>query len=174
MAAIADPIERMNLDAQAAIDALSQPDVASVRTSADDFFRRLLILSIGSYCEKRVVLMLERFCDKASASSVELCTFVKTKALTRQYHTWFQWDASNANSFSKLFGPRFHKSLAAAMEADRDIENGARCFLQLGAIRNKIAHEGLEYEFSLSREDVMRDYRAAIRFIAAVEELLGV
>lgn len=174
MSDLAEPIERMNREAQAAIDALGDPGVASVRTAADDIFRRALVLAIGSYCEKRIVTAIERFCEKSSSANVELCTFVKKKALTRQYHTLFSWDQANANTFLQLFGARFQASFLASMKGDAAIEDGVRCFLQLGVLRNKLAHEGLDFQLQLTRDDVMRDFRVALQFVEAIERALGI
>lgn len=169
-----DPIERMNGEAQATVDALAGPEVASLRTSAEDIFRRAIVLAIGSYCEKRITGAIERFAAKRSSSNEELCAFVKNKAINRQYHTFFSWDANNANTFLKMFGTTFQSAFDKSMRSDQAVEEGIRCFLHLGALRNKLAHESFaEFAFDLTRSDVMRDYRKAMQFIAAVELALN-
>lgn len=98
---------------------------------------------------------------------------MKNKALFRQYHTLFSWDAGNVNSFLKLFGQPFQVAFSAKVKVDTNLSEGVRCFLQLGALRNKLAHESFaEFPFDLTRSDVMRDYKQSLYFLSEIESAL--
>jgi hypothetical protein len=174
MAENLDPIERLNANAEAIVTALTKAQEASLGSAADDILRRAMVLAIGSYFENRIVEAIGAFCSKRSSSDVELCEFVKNKALVRQYHTLFDWKTPNANKFFALFGVAFKTAMEQKSKADPALAAGIRQFMQLGALRNEIAHGNFaEVKFELSRSDILRDYKGAMQFVAAIETALG-
>jgi hypothetical protein len=48
-----------------------------------------------------------KFVRERASGSILLENFVRNKAISRQYHTWFRWEDNNANYFFGLFGTDF-------------------------------------------------------------------
>jgi RiboL-PSP-HEPN len=91
---------------------------------------------------------------------------VKNKALARQYHTFFNWDARNANSFFGLFGGDFKDFMTAKVEDDSTLEAGIKAFLQLGDSRNELVHENFAtFALDKTAEEIYELYKKALRFV---------
>ena len=69
----------------------------SLKSYADDEFRKVLVLSIASYFEHQIVDALSRLAESANSEQVE--NLIKSKAIARQYHTYVDWESRNANRF---------------------------------------------------------------------------
>jgi len=100
--------------------------------------------------------------------------FVRNKAIARQYHTLFQWNAKNANSFFGLFGDDFKVRMKQRVAADTDLDEAIRAFLELGEQRNRLVHQDYA-TFSLEKtsEEIFELYRTASRFVEELPELFG-
>ncbi len=48
-------------------------------------------------------------------------SLVKNKAVSRQYHTWFDWNANNANAFFNMFGDGFRSHMVEIVKVDANI-----------------------------------------------------
>jgi hypothetical protein len=95
-----------------------------------------------------------------------VASFVKNKAIARQYHTWFQWDATNANQFFGLFGPDFRTDMIEWARNSDHLRTAIEAFMELGAERNKLVHQDYA-SFSLDKtlEEIYALYKAALRFV---------
>src|SRR5215213_9653329 len=97
-------VDRLYEEASAVIELLRKNSEFSLQVAASDHFRKALLLAAASYFEDHVsnsVLELVRSHAKGSAL-VE--SFVRNRAIERQYSKLFAWDAKNANYFFGLFG----------------------------------------------------------------------
>src|SRR5689334_2051598 len=99
-------IDRMYTEAKDAIAILHQQNALSLEIAASDNLRKALLIAAASYFEHRVSTDVVAFVRENSSGSL-IENFVRNKAVARQYHTWFAWDAKNANSFFGLFGDLF-------------------------------------------------------------------
>src|SRR5690242_14235303 len=89
------------------VEFLERSGEVSLLTDAEDSFRRILVLSVSSYFEHRIRETVLEFVVERTNSDDSILSLVKTKAIERQYHTFFQWDGKNANSFFSMFGEHF-------------------------------------------------------------------
>lgn len=76
----------------------------SLRNTLESNFKKTLLLSAASFFEAALTQHVAEFCAAISRNNLMLCHLVRSKAIERQYHTWFDWNASNANRFFSLFG----------------------------------------------------------------------
>lgn len=142
----------------------------SLKSYADDEFRKVLVLSIASYFEHQIVDALYRLAESANSEQVE--NLIRTKAIERQYHTYFDWNSRNANKFLSLFGGNFRKDVSTEIREDRSLEEGCESFLVLGRTRNRLVHKNFA-EFSLEEyalEDIVELYGKALNFVAYLSE----
>ena len=105
-----------------------------------EHYRKILLLSCASYYETRIVEIINKFVE-AKAADNRISAFVSNKAISRQYHTYFNWDqTSNINSFLGLFGADFKDQISAEIKADKALQEQVKAFLSIGSERNKMVH----------------------------------
>ena len=84
----------------------------------------------------------------------------------RQYHTYFDWDEKNANKFFSLFGSDFKDKISKKVEADEELTNSIIAFLELGSIRNKLAHLNFaNYPLDKTADEIYNLYKNAKTFV---------
>ena len=145
----------------------------SLLALADDSFRKLLLMSAASYFEAGLSNHVATFALEASNSSSLIAEIIRKKAISRQYHTWFNWDANNANVFYGLFGADFVNFMRARHIAEPWLNDAVSSFLELGRSRNLLVHENFA-SFSLEKtaSEIFALYVSANRFVEAIPGLL--
>lgn len=140
----------------------------------EDTYKKLLILACGSFFEDHLVTHL---CDFARrAADPRVAELVRNKALSRQYHTLFDWDgARNVNRFLGLFGEDHKRKVGAKIAADRELDSAMQAFLLVGAERNRLAHGNLAVlSPDLTVEEIKSKYRDAWTFLQYLCQELSV
>src|SRR5947209_6743702 len=129
------PVDRVYREARDVLDALKSTGDLSLQNTAHDHFRKALLLSAASYFESRMGGDLVRFVRERAAGSTLLENFVTNKAVSRQFHTWFRWDETNANHFFGLFGADFRTTMVGKVKASEGLRASIRAFLEVGGER---------------------------------------
>lgn len=94
---------------------------------------------------------------------------VKTKAITRQYHSWFDWETSNANKFFAMFGQAFKDHMVARLSVDGALGEGVKAFMELGRERNLLVHSDYaSYLINKTPEEIYALYQRASIFVDSV------
>jgi hypothetical protein len=153
-------------EAIAVLTALRElPDV-SLQVTAGNHFRKALLLASASYFERRVCDSVLDFTRQRAVGSTLVPNFLRNKAISRQYHSWFSWDASNANAFFALFGDEFKTMMIGRVKASDDLQSSVRAFLELGNERNRLVHQDYA-TFSLEKtmDEVYALYKKASLFV---------
>jgi hypothetical protein len=146
----------------------------SLRSTVDATFKKTLALSAASYFEDEIRTILTRFVDKKSNSNRLLNSFVRNKAIARQYHTFFDWRGNKANTFFSLFGDEFKKSAIDDIKADTEIAEAIKDFLDLGNTRNELAHLNFAIiDLDKTAEEVYNQFQRARKFIAFIDKKLN-
>jgi len=134
-------------------------------------FSKILVLSIGSYFEYTLCELVIELARKGSCKQV--CHLVRNKAVTRQYHTYFDWEKENANKFFSLFGDDFKRTCLTEIGKDKDLEEAIKAFMKLGSERNKLIHMNLAaYVLDNTLEDYYDLYKKSLKFIDFVRSKL--
>lgn len=156
------------------LDFLDQSKEISLRSTVDFTFKKTLALSAASYFEDEIRTILMKFVDDKSNSNTLLNSFVRNKAIARQYHTFFDWRGKNANTFFSLFGDEFKQSAIEDIKADVDLEKAIKAFLDLGNTRNELAHLNFaNIELDKTAEEVYLQFQQARKFITFVDAKLN-
>ena len=136
-------------------------------------YAKALVIAAASELEYELTEILLEFVDEATSSNKHVVKFVELKALKRQYHTLFDWQARTANAFFSLFGADFRHYADSQVKEDSWLQEGIESFLELGLLRNELVHVNFA-AFSLSKtvEEVFALYLSADRFREALPELL--
>ena len=99
-------------------------------TSVENDFRKNLLISSVSFIESELQNILITFVE-SNSNHQAIINFLKKKAIKRQYHTYFNWDGKNINSFLGLFGEDFKDDFAIYIKEDEQEEN-IKSFIELG------------------------------------------
>lgn len=159
-----------------ALVALLQSAEPSLLNTAEDTFRKVLLLSAASLFERLVTDSIIEFVSEASAGNECVREFVRRKGLARQYHTlfdWENWEKGNANKFFALFGESFKQTMVGRLKTDPELSDSIRTFLELGNDRNRLTHQDLgQFVLEKTTTEIFDKYQSAARFVEALPNLL--
>ena len=159
------PVDRLYEESSSVIKALggAQPSLA---VAAGDNFRKALVLAAASYFEHRVSACILDFVHERANGNGLVVGFVKNKAISRQYHTLFNWDQANANQFFGLFGSAFKQMMDGRVSASEDLRASIRAFFEVGSERNKLLHQDFA-SFSLEKtlDEIYALYQQSLLFV---------
>lgn len=166
------PVDRLYDESVSVIHTLGISEL-SLAVAAGDSFRKALILAAASYFEHRVSSCVLEFVDERANGSGLVVAFVKNKAVSRQYHTWFKWDDTNANQFFGLFGSDFKQKMVDRIKESEELKRSVRAFLEVGNERNKLVHQDFA-SFSLEKtlEEIYELYSLALLFVEGLSTFL--
>jgi RiboL-PSP-HEPN len=145
-------------------------------TEAENNFKKIILLSAASYFEKEISETVIDFASTHTNNNSQLVSFIRQKAVNRQYHTYFDWNtASNANSFFALFGEDFKKKMSQKVKDTKKLDSAIKAFLLLGQERNKVVHQNFaEITIEKTSNEIYQLYQDANIFIETLkEELVG-
>lgn len=166
------PVDRLFSESSLVIQALGQNEPSLV-ISASDNFRKSLLLAAASYFEYRVSSCVAEFVHERSNGAALVVAFVKNKAISRQYHTWFSWTDSNANQFFGLFGPEFKQMMTGRVKSSDELKASVQAFMELGSERNKLIHQDFaSYSMNKTLDEVYALYKQALSFVEGISAQL--
>ena len=166
-------VDRLHLDFAVLLRVLDEAGEVSLRSVADENFRKSLVLAAASYFERRMMEAVLAFVEDATNRNVLVAALVRNKAVSRQYHTWFEWKGNNANSFFGLFGSGFRDFMKARIRGDGDLDDAVRAFLELGRERNRLVHQDFgAVPLEKTTEEIHALYRRALLIVESVPAAL--
>ncbi|ESU32721.1 hypothetical protein G3A_09975 [Bacillus sp. 17376] len=155
------------------LDFLEGQNEVSFRNDMDNKLKKILLLSGASYFEKEITDIVVKYIQEHSAGNDFIVSFVKNKAIQRQYHTYFDWKGKNANQFWGLFGSDF-KTETEKQIKEKELESNVKSFLELGELRNNLVHQNAgTYVIDKTTEEIYGLYRNALPFLSYLRERLS-
>jgi len=144
-----------------------------MRITADDLFRKALLLAAASYFERELVGSVLDYVGERAHGDPLVVAFVERKALARQYHALFEWGGSNANKFFGLFGSEFREFMKMKLESDPDLTISVAAFMELGSERNRLVHEDFgNFTLEKTSEEIYSLYEKGLGFVGEVKNSL--
>ena len=117
--------------------------------------------------------ILTEFAEKASGNCSSLVSFIKNKSISRQFHTYFDWEKSNANKFFGLFGEELRDRIKTDVSSTYNLEKGIKAFLEIGNLRNTMVHEDfVSFYLDKTAEEVFQLYLHSQAFVQYLSEKL--
>ncbi|MCK9402877.1 MAG: HEPN domain-containing protein [Chitinophagaceae bacterium] len=153
-----NPVEQIKFEYDALVEYLTtkQP---SLLNDLNKNFRKVLLLSAGSYFENQITTILINFVREKSNNDSRIISFLEKQAISQKYHTLFSWGerdkpespGKNANTFFKLFGDNFKVQIdidiksqntdTPAQTADKkNLNESIEAFIEIGHLRNILVH----------------------------------
>lgn len=159
-------VDRLYDDNRLLIEYLDKQGESSLRSNADNHFRKILLLSAASYFEANLKESLVHFFEEQLAHKELVIRFLQNKAIERQYHTYFSWGKRNANTFFGLFGDGFKEFMSESVKSDLQLNSAIEAFMELGEIRNHLVHQNFAvYPIEKTSDEIYELYRRAVNFI---------
>ncbi len=157
-------VDRLYSDFELIIRKLDVSEI-SLRNSAEEIFQKSLYVAIGSYFERRIGTIVLELVGESSSHSRLATEFVRKKAVSRQYHSYFDWDKANANSFFGLFGAEFKAYMAEYVNENPEYGDAIRAFMRVGDVRNEVAHNFEYVSIDATADEIYELYRKALLFV---------
>ncbi|MGR5080883.1 HEPN domain-containing protein [Photobacterium swingsii] len=130
-------------------------------------FSKVILLSSASYFENKVIKTILAFLNPNDC--VLTNSFIENKALTRQYHTLFDWNKKNANKFFSYFGNDFKSFMENKVSNDATLKTSISNFMELGDLRNQLAHNDYAmFHLQLTPEEIFDKFQSAQIFINSI------
>lgn len=137
----------------------------SLENNVENHLKKVMLLSCASYYENEIQEIIKSFVKRNSTNEM-VSNFVANKAVSRQYHTYFQWTGGNVNSFLGLFGENFKKEISDTISGNEELKSQMRAFLELGNERNKMVHENfLVYNLEKTFDEIIQLNEKAEKFV---------
>ncbi|MEH2126139.1 HEPN domain-containing protein [Nostoc sp.] len=166
-------VDRLYKEFKTLIEYIEQGNEISLRNTVDENFRKALLLSAASYFEHRITNDILEYMGEISNKNELLVSFVNNKAISRQYHTYFSWKDTNANSFFGLFGDIFSNFIKQEVRNSEQLSSSIKAFLEIGRERNRLVHQDFG-TFSLEKtsDEIYLLYKDALVFVNALPDKL--
>ncbi len=167
-------IDQQYINGNSLVDYLKSQQQLSYYTEAENNFRKNILLSAASYFENEITETVIEFAKVHSGNDDLIISIIKQKAVSRQYHTYFQWDGSkNANSFFSLFGDDFKNIMSKKVKDEPKLEESIKAFYQIGQERNKMVHQNFaEIVIDKTAEEIYMLYQSSMLFLETIKKEL--
>lgn len=133
---------------------------------------KTLIFATASAFESEIVEHVRNFVLAGTRGNSALIGLIESKAISRQYHTWFDWEASNANRFLSLFGADF-KAYAQPSLSNDPMKESVTSFLRVGNLRNQMVHQNYAtFNLDKTLDEARQTCLEAELFVAGLPALL--
>lgn len=140
----------------------------SLKATFDSLFAKSLLIAVTSFFEGRIQGDIIAFVREASQSPL-VSGLIQSKAISRQYHTYFNWETANANAFFALFGSDFREFMQTEVKQNSELDSAVKAFLDLGRDRNNVVHVDFATNAAAKTADEVYDaYQTALQFVDAL------
>lgn len=138
----------------------------SLATIVEASARKGMLLAAASEFEHLLCQLVREFVSKASNSDPRIVSMVEIKAISRQYHAWFDWKTPSAGIFFSLFGEEFSSSMKQRRKVDEEFSDALKAFLEIGQLRNHLVHNNYAaFYIEKTLDEMFATYESAARFI---------
>src|SRR5689334_4001018 len=134
-------VDKLYGEYSAIVRMMDQYNAVSFRNTLNENFRKTLLLCAASHFEYRVTTDVVSFCAEVAGNNTMIPTLVRNKAVSRQFHTWFDWKMNNANAFFNMFGEDFKAHMVDIVKQDENMATSISNFMEIGRERNRLVHQ---------------------------------
>ncbi|MBE6859303.1 MAG: hypothetical protein E7498_07720 [Ruminococcus sp.] len=166
------PIQKFVEDYKELSNFLTSQAKISESIEVNNHYRKILLLSCASFYENQITSIIQEFVKKHSTDD-RVFDFMNNKAIQRQYHTFFNWNEKNINSFLGLFGADFKQKIANEIKSNEELQSQVKAFLEIGNERNKMVHGNfLEYKLEKTIDEIFSLHIEASKLIEYIRSVL--
>ncbi len=159
-------VDSLHRDFRALLAFLDEKKEVSLRSVADDNLRKTLLIAAASSFERCLTEIVIDYAKEATSEDHVLVWLVKRKAVSGQYHRWFEWDRKNVNGFFSLFGKTFRKYAETTVKNDEELQSSIHAFLEIGRLRNQLVHQDFgSFTLEKTSQEIYDLYTSAEKFV---------
>jgi hypothetical protein len=121
-------------------DGLAASNELTFASTASAALTKNLLLAAASRLE---VVFSESICSLFSSEDPAARikqNFVRNRALSRRFHTFFDWEKNNIGQVFSAFGPEFKTYAQELTRDDEEFTTSYQSFLQICSLRNELVH----------------------------------
>ena len=162
----------LKADHDALLDLLlrSEPSLAVVMEGS---LAKVLLIAAASEVESELQHLLIVYYEELVHPNTIAVEFVRNKAISHQYYSYFDWSVPNANKFFGLFGPEFRTAMKALVRENSRLDQAIRNFLELGSLRNQLVHQNYAtVTLPKTADEIFALYEGACHFLSELPGLL--
>lgn len=162
-------VDTIYIDFRDSVSVLAAAGEFSLKIMLESNLRKTLLLSAASYFEYTLSREVEAFANEVASGNNLITSLIKSKAITRQYHNWFDWKSNNANQFFSLFGEDFKGHMRRRITESDSLEIAIRDFMEIGRERNQLVHSDYgSFLINKTPEEIYALYLSANKFVDIV------
>lgn len=162
------PVDVFYMANRAIGDYLLRTGEISLKATFDAVFSKGLLIAAASHFEECIQRDIKTLAAAFSTSPL-LVGLIQSKAIERQYHTYFDWNTLNANRFFGIFGSGFSEFMKEEVKQNTELNDAIRAFMDLGRQRNNLVHADFaDAPLEKTPDEVYAAYQLGMRFIEAL------
>jgi hypothetical protein len=166
-------VTRLTDDHGALMEYLRTQGEISFLSTMESSVPKVVLLAAASDLEYQLQEVILTYYSNKTGSSDFAVSFVRNKAVARQYHTYFDWENRSANKFFALFGQAFKLKVKNLIGSDEVLAQAVKDFCELGDLRNQLVHGNYaSFVMEKTTSEVHALYRSAVYFISLLPALL--
>lgn len=166
-----DPVIRLVEGQKEACAFLRGQGQESYAIAVERELAKLFVLSAASFFEARIVEHITHLTE--SLQDERVTTFVRIRAIKRQYHTYFDWGNRRLGPFQTMFGDKVFDDLKK-LRGRPEFDAGQDAFLEIGQARNMLVHGNFASQsLSGTVDEWIEKYKSALAFLDFVGSLLS-
>lgn len=142
-------------------------------TSIEELNQKTLLLAAASEFEHNLSSAVRRYVNDRCGGNEGLVSILEAKAISRQFHTWFDFKSLSENPFYAMFGKNFSDHMKAIKKAEEPFAESAKSFLEVCHLRNQLVHSNyVTFPLEKTAEEILGSYNSGCKFITRVSEEL--
>jgi len=169
-----NPVERIYGLFEEITQFLQKQNQPSFLITTQEFFRKSLLVTAASYLESCLCDEIIKFAQEKTDDNTFIVNFIEKKAISRQYHTYFNWkqiSPNSVNGFLGLFGDSYLQKVKAKIKGSVELSNAAKSFIELGSERNNLVHRNFgNYPLQKTAQEIYDMYLEAVKFVYLIPQ----
>lgn len=156
------------------ISKLNEAGEITLSVSVEESARKGILLAAASEFEHQLCGIVRDFAARCSNNDPMIASLVEKKAISRQYHTWFDWNKKSANTFYSMFGEAYLDTMKEKRRQDDEFAGALSSFLELGQLRNLLVHNNYAaFYIEKTLGELYTEYGKARHFVSSIRESLS-
>ncbi|WP_143022455.1 HEPN domain-containing protein [Nonomuraea maritima] len=167
------PVQRMYHDNKYILEHLRNERQFSFHASLQTTLPKVLLLAAASEFEEGVSETIRDYIREHATDDNKILELVNQKAIHRNYHSLFDWNARNATNFWALFGSGFKSGMRKYCQGRADLTRSISAFMEIGSLRNYLVHNNYAIAVLDKTVDEVYDvYEQGRPFVEELPQLL--
>ncbi|HIE5513219.1 MULTISPECIES: HEPN domain-containing protein [Stenotrophomonas] len=168
-----ETVEELKLSADSIKNFLTEKGEISLIVTAEDVWRKSVLIAAASHFEHELGRAIER-----SASRQEIPEYfrslIESKAISRQFYSYFDFDSSNTNKLFRTFGPTCKSKAESKIKDSKELRESQAAFLKVCSLRNQMVHGNYaSFNIDLTTDEIYDLYRSGCKFVEFFEAIIS-